>query len=308
MEGMFVAVVSLLAGVLLRRLGRLPAGADRTISGVVIQFSAPAVSFMAARTMPLSAEMLLPASMAWVIFAGAFVFFGTLRGALGLSRESFGCLMLTAGMSNVVFIGLPMIEAFFGPELTYVAFLCDSPGVSLVLALPGVLLASALSPLGKRGGGAVAQVRRSLVRVALFPPFQALLLGLALRGAALPDWLLHGLAHIGMTLVPLSLFSVGLGLSFRLPAGALGKLCAGLGYKLAVAPVLMLAVAAFCFRNLGPVAQVTVFEAAMPPMVLGGILATDNGLDPELAALMVSVGTPLAFITLPAWRYALAAL
>jgi len=79
----------------------------------------------------------------------------------------------------------------------------------------------------------------------------------------------------------------------------------GLAYKLVLAPLLMLGVAVFLFGNTGPVAQVTIFEAAMPPMVLGGILATDNGLDPKLASLLISVGTPLAFLTLPVWHWLL---
>ncbi|MHC1751966.1 AEC family transporter [Humidesulfovibrio sp.] len=310
MDSLFVAVSCLLLGVLLRRLGRLPEGADRVVAGVVIQLSAPAVGFLAARSMPLSAEMLLPASMAWVVFAGAFAFFGLAQRVFKLSRETFGCLMLTAGISNAIFIGLPMIEAFFGHELTYVAFLCDSPGTSLVLALPGVLLATQLSPLANAHttGGLAARVWHSLRRVLAFPPFQALLLGLALRGVALPDWLLAGVRHIGMTLVPLSLFAVGLGLSLRLGKGSGRPLALGLAYKLGLAPLLMLAVAAFCFGNTGPVAQVTVFEAAMPPMVLGAILATENGLDPKLASLLVSVGTPLSFLTLPLWRWILSLL
>lgn len=307
MASMFVAVVCLLMGVFLRKLGRLPAGADRTVAGVVIQLSAPPVSFLAARTMPISPEMLLPASMAWVVFAAGFAFFGALRKPLGLTRETFGCLMLTAGLSNIVFIGLPMIEAFFGHELTYIAFLCDSPGVTLVLALPGVLLASSLSPLEKRPGGTARQVARALKSVALFPPFEGLVLGLLLRPVALPPWLIDGLRGIGATLVPLSLFSVGLGLSLKLPRGARAPLAAGLAYKLMIAPLIMLLLVLFVYRNTGSVAQVTVFEAAMPPMVLGGILATDNGLDPELASLLVSVGTPLAFLTLALWRWIIAA-
>lgn len=314
MDSLFVAVSCLLLGVLLRRLGRLPEGADRVVAGVVIQLSAPAVGFLAARSMPLSAEMLLPASMAWVVFAGAFAFFGLARRVFKLSRETFGCLMLTAGISNAIFIGLPMIEAFFGHEMTYVAFLCDSPGTSLVLALPGVLLATHLSPLAnahantQANGGLAARVWHSLRRVLVFPPFQALLLGLALRGVALPDWLLAGVRHIGMTLVPLSLFAVGLGLNLRLGKGSGRPLALGLAYKLGLAPLLMLGVAALCFSNTGPVAQVTVFEAAMPPMVLGAILATENGLDPKLASLLVSVGTPLSFLTLPLWRWLLSLL
>ncbi len=308
MDNIFVAAASLIAGILLRRMERLPHGADRVLAGLVVQFCAPPVAFLAARSMPLSAEMLQPASMAWVVFAGGLAFFGLMRRIFGFSRETFGCLMLTAAMSNVIFIGLPMIEAFFGRDLLYVAFLCDSPGTSLVLAFPCVLLASYLSPQGPVTASAGAQIRQSLRRVLLFPPFQGLVLGLLLRTTALPDWLTHGLQTIGGTLVPVSLFSVGLGLQFRLPRGSGKPLALGLAYKLLLAPALMLGVVALGFGNTGLVAQVTVFEAAMPPMVLGGILATDHGLDPKLAALLVGLGTPLSFATLPLWHWLLASM
>ncbi len=303
MDSIFVAAASLLAGILLRFLGRLPEGADRVLAGVVIQFCVPPVAFLAARAMPLTAEILLPGSMAWIIFTGGLVFFGLAARLLKLSRQTFGCLMLAGGMSNVIFIGLPMVEAFYGRELAYVAFLCDNPGTSIVLAVPGVLLAAHLSGNGGTGSDAL---RSALQRMFLFPPFQALVLGLLLRPVALPDWLLLGLARLGSTLVPLSLVTVGLGLSLRLPGARLRPLAVGLAYKLVLAPALIWLVAAKGFGNTGLVAQVTVFEAAMPPMVLGAILATDNGLDPELAALLVGIGTPLAFLTLPLWHWLLA--
>lgn len=303
-----MAVASILMGVLLRLSKRLPAEADRTVAGLVIQFSAPPVAFLAARGMPFSTEMLLPASMAWIMFGAGLCFFWLAGRLLKLPRETFACLMLTGAMSNVLFIGLPMIEAFFGRDLLYVAFLCDGPGSSLVLALPCVILASWFSPLSARRDGVWPQVKNSLKRVALFPPLQGMLLGLLLRPVALPDWLLSGLKLMGATLVPLSLVAVGLGLRLKRPGGQLAPLALGLSYKLVLAPALMLAVAAFFFGNTGPVAQVTVFEAAMPPMILGGILAAEYGLDAELAALMIGLGTPLSFLSLPAWHWVLARL
>ncbi|MDQ7833924.1 MAG: AEC family transporter [Humidesulfovibrio sp.] len=307
MDSIFIAAISLIAGVLLRLSGRLPADADRVLAVVVIQFCVPPVAFLAARAMPLTPEILLPGSMAWIMFAGAFLFFGLFARLLGLSRQTFGCLMLTGGLSNVIFIGLPMIEAFFGPNMAYVAFLCDNPGTSVVLAVPAVLLASHLS------GQNDARSRRealldALKRMLLFPPFQALVLGLLLRPVALPDFVLSGLSRIGTTLVPLSLVTVGLGLTLRLPGSRTKALTVGLAYKLALAPALIWLVAAQGFGNTGLVAQVTVFEAAMPPMVLGAILATESGLDAELASLMVGIGTLLSFATLPVWRWLLGGL
>lgn len=303
MDNLLLAAACLVLGLLLRRSGRLPEGADRALAGVVIHASAPAVAFLAARTMPLTPEVLLPGSMAWIVFAGALAFFGLARRVFGLSAQTFGCLMLSAGLCNTIFIGLPMTEAFFGPEYAYIPFLCDNPGTSLVLALPGVMLAGHLS--GRVQGSLGARLRHSLWRVVSFPPFVGMALGLALRPVAPPEFVLSALARIGATTVPLSLLAVGLGMRLRAPGGSLRPLLLGLGYKLALAPALMWLVAAHLFGNTGPVARVTVFGAAMPPMILGALVATDNGLDPDLAALLVALGTALSFFTLPLWRLAL---
>jgi predicted permease len=55
----------------------------------------------------------------------------------------------------------------------------------------------------------------------------------------------------------------------------------------------------------GQAMQVTVFEAAMPPMIGASIVAMDHELDPPLLTLMIGVGIPLSFLTLPAWWYLL---
>ena len=50
----------------------------------------------------------------------------------------------------------------------------------------------------------------------------------------------------------------------------------------------------------------TLFEAAMPPMLGGSIVAIRYGLDAKLISLMVGVGTVAAFVTLRAWERAFA--
>jgi len=47
--------------------------------------------------------------------------------------------------------------------------------------------------------------------------------------------------------------------------------------------------------------SVTVFEAAMGPMIGASIVAMDHELDPPLITLMVGIGIPLSFLTVPAW-------
>ena len=88
--------------------------------------------------------------------------------------------------------------------------------------------------------------------------------------------------------------------------GKRGLLAMGLGYKLVDAPLLIMAIYAGIIGLRGAATQVTLFEAAMPPMLGGSIVAIQYGLDAKLISLMVGVGTVAAFVTLPAWERAFA--
>ena len=72
----------------------------------------------------------------------------------------------------------------------------------------------------------------------------------------------------------------------------------GLVVKLIVAPLLTLIGCRFLGLYDLP-ADISIFEAGMPPMVTAGALAIAAGMAPELAAALVSIGIPLAFLTLP---------
>jgi predicted permease len=43
----------------------------------------------------------------------------------------------------------------------------------------------------------------------------------------------------------------------------------------------------------------------MAPMIGASIVAQEHKLDPQLITLMVGIGIPLSFLTLPVWWYAL---
>ena len=76
----------------------------------------------------------------------------------------------------------------------------------------------------------------------------------------------------------------------------------GLGYKLVLAPALMLILYVGVIGVRGTTTQITLFESAMAPQVGGSIVAIQYGLNPQLISLMVGVGTLLSFVTLPIWQ------
>jgi len=240
-------------------------------------------------------RVLLPALMAWVMFSLGCGFFWLVGRALRFSRATTGGLMLTGGLANTSFIGLPMIETFYGPQYLGLGILIDQLGSYFVLSTLGIVVASFYA--SGRSVSANATVRK----IALFAPFQAFVLALLLIPLGYPTWLDELLRRLGATLVPIALVSVGYQLQLSHVQGRALALTVGLLFKLVIAPALILLLFMRWLSADGQVMNVTVFEAAMGPMIGASIVAIDHELDPPLVTLMVGLGIPLSFVTLPVW-------
>jgi predicted permease len=177
-----------------------------------------------------------------------------------------------------------------------------------VLTTLGMAAAAAFGrPRGGSGKAPGFPLAASIRKMIAFPSFSVMIAALILQPWRFPDALESFLEKLGGTMAPLALFSVGFGLDLRLKAlrRFAGPLAGGLFYKLLFAPALMTAVAYGVFGIRNEIAQVTIAQAAMAPMITGGIVAIDAGLEPELANLMVGVGIPLSLITVPIWAWLL---
>jgi len=116
-----------------------------------------------------------------------------------------------------------------------------------------------------------------------------------------PVWLDELLKRLGATLVPLALVSVGYQLQLSHVRGKMQPMVVGLLFKLVIGPAIILLLFASMLRAQGQMLSVTVFEAAMGPMIGASIVAMDHELDPPLITLMVGIGIPLSFLTVPTW-------
>jgi len=282
-------------GLILRRSGRLPDNAAAALNGFVVHISLPALTLTYVHGLHLSANLILPALMPWIMFGIGCVFFRFVGKAAGFSRSTTGALALTGGLANTSFIGLPMIDTFYGPQFLGLGILIDQVGSYFALSTVGILVASLYS------SGDSINVRAVLRKIALFVPFQAFVLALLLMPFEYPIWLEELLKRLGATLVPLALVSVGYQLQFSHVRGKAAALAAGVSFKLVLAPALILLLLVGLLRHDWSTLSVTVFEAAMGPMIGASIVAMDHDLDPPLVTLMVGVGIPISFATLPAW-------
>ncbi len=295
MDNFILLIACFVIGMLLRRSGRFPDNAHVVLNGFVIHVSLPALTLLYVHDLRIDALLLFPIAMAWIMFAAGFAFFKLVGRIWALPAGTIGALTLTGSLANTSFIGLPMIETFYGPQGLALGILIDQMGTYMVLSTLGILVAALY------GQGAGLSYRALAKKVLTFAPFIAFLAALLLIPVHYPSWAEGLLRRLGTTLVPLALVSVGYQIQWSAVRGKLGELIAGLGFKLVVAPALVALLFAGLLGARGETIQITIFEAAMAPQIGAAIVAVDHDLDPALVTLMVGIGIPVSFLTLPLW-------
>lgn len=296
MSNIIFVILCLATGMILRKTNRLPEHTSSALNGFIIHLSLPALTLIHIHSIKMDWIYLFPALMPWFFFAAGSAFFILAGRWLNIPPKSVGCLILTCALGNTSFVGLPMIEAFFGKEYLSAGLVVDQAGTFVVLSTFGIIAAARYSS-GK------VPASMLLKRVLTFPPFYAFVLALVLKPVAFPDWLSLFLDRLGATLIPLALLSVGLQIRFHSIRMHLKKIMAGLFFKLFLGPALMLILFVYILGGKGTVLQVTLFEAAMPPIIMGSVVAMEHKLDPPLATLLLGIGIPLSIFTLTGWYY-----
>jgi hypothetical protein len=212
--------------------------------------------------------------------------------------QTRGALMLAAAFPNVTYLGLPVLEATFGPWARGIAIQYDLFACTPLLLTVGIITA-------RRHGTAAdtdaqSGVLRPLLQVpALWAAFLAMLLNLG--GVPSPDIIASLLRLLGNAVAPLMLIALGLGLRWMgSDPRQLLRVIPVLVIQLLLMPLLVWGLAlttGLDARLLPPV----VLEAAMPSMVLGMVICDRYGLDTPFYATAVTLSTALSLLTLPFW-------
>jgi predicted permease len=291
--------ICLIAGFIVRSSGILPANSHRGINAWILYMALPAVTLLNVPAIQWDRAMILPMIMPLIVWIGAWLYLSLFTRHCDLDKGTQAALLLTAGLGNTSFAGFPLTQAYFGDEGLRIAVICDQLNF-IVFCTFGMMAAQNGSD---RTDSGIRTMVRNIVR---FPSFLAFIAALILPrfiSLAMFDPLLTKLAS---TLVPLALFSVGMQIQFSDWRCEFPSLTLGLAYKLLLAPALVMG-AAMAFQLKGIIAQTSVFEAAMAPMVTSAILASEYRLNSRLANLMISVGILLSIVTTGFWWFILRA-
>lgn len=292
METVLPFFILLLIGRLLQYLDLFPAETDKSLNLYVIYIALPALILLQVPRLEFSGSILVPLVMPWlvVIFSGLAVLL--LCKLTHWSRETTGALLLMVPLGNTAFLGVPMVEHFFGSTGVPYAVLYDQFGSFLALCSYGTLI------LALYGSGTGPELMGIIKKAIIFPPFLALIASLYLHGTSFPGWMSSLLSMTAKSMVPVVMVAIGFQMRLILPKEELLPLAAGLTLPLLVTPLVFL-LGCRLFNLSGPAVQVSLLETAMPPMVIAGALASIAGLKPRLSSAMAAYGILLSFFTLP---------
>ena len=285
--GLFVGL-----GLLFRRMEAFPKDSAQVLNMFALYVSLPALILLKVPQLELGSDALVAAVAPWGMLLLSIALILPASRHFGWSRAKTGVLLLVVPIGNTSFMGVPMVNAFFGPSGIPYLIVYDQVGTILIFALYGSLI---LAMYGREGTLKVSSVAR---RALTFPPTIAAAAGLALRPWPYPEAVVSALHGISQSLTPLVMTAIGLQLRWRLERSVLGPLSYGLLIKLLIAPLAALAVCRLLGLTGLPV-DIAVFEAGMPPMVTAAALAVVAGMESELAIALVGIGIILSFATLP---------
>lgn len=255
----------------------------------------PALSLKYIPAITWSKEMLFPAIAPVIVWVGGWLSIQLYSRFNNISNATRGCLKLALGLSNTSFLGFPLIIAYYSEKELSIAIVYDQVNF-ILLSTVGIISAIRASEKEELSGGVLIK------KVIKFPPFIAFIAALILPKFMDLSPVNPLLDKIIATVGPLALFSIGLQLKFSKWRTEIKNITFGLVYKLMIAPALIL-LAAFIFKTKGIVPQISLFEAAMPTLVTGSLIADQYKLNSQLSNLLVGLGILLSFLTTAFWWY-----
>ncbi|UJH92640.1 AEC family transporter [Antarcticibacterium sp. 1MA-6-2] len=285
--------ICLLSGFLVRKYKALPEGSYKAVNAWVINIALLAVALKYIPHIEWDFSLMLPLLMPIMVWTGSYLLVTILGKFISIGPGTRAALILSSGLSNTSFLGFPLSEAYYGKEGLQIAILCDQ-ATFIVMATLGIITAS------KASNGGSFEIRTILKKVFTFPPFIAFCLAFILPLFISLDPIEPLLENFALTLVPLALFSVGMQFRLQSLKADAKLLSVALSYKLLLAPLLIFLICiALGLSSL--VARISIFEAAMAPMVTGTIIATEYNLNPKLANIILSIGIPVSLLTTFLW-------
>ena len=208
---------------------------------------------------------------------------------LGLEDKTLWSVLVTVMIANTAFMGYPVTLGIYGQDGFLRAIFCDIATLITFLSLSFVLTL-------KFGG----TIKKSIRKIALFPPLWAVILGILLNLLNIPIGavLENTVNYLGQGAIPLIMIALGLSIDLSAISRSKSMIAFTSVMKLAFFPLV-----AFVFASQIGIVNlehtISVVEAAMPSGMMSLLLAISYKLDYELTSDCILINTVISLITLP---------
>lgn len=293
MENFYLVLAYLMIGMLLKRLPAMPENSGLVLNIYVLYVALPALILKNIKLLTFSYALIIPAVTPWLLLLVVVVSVLLLSKVFTWPREVTGALLIVLPLGNTSFLGFPMTEALFGQSAMPYAVVYDQIGSFIALATYVTIIAAIYSPTMQK-----PTVKSILVKIITFPSFIALIVGLLIRDVSLPSLTYNLIDNLAATLVPVVMIAVGFQLSFRFSKSEISPLISALTIKLMLMPIAAWLIWTALGQE-GLAVQISIFQAAMPPMISAGAIAIMAGLAPRLVSGIIGLGILSGLISLP---------
>jgi len=292
-ELLSIAIIVVI-GFVARRRGILGKREANLLNAVVMKFSLPALIFTSLIETELDWEFvrLIPLAFTMVLIMGLISFL--CARLLGLESRAMGSFINAGMFLNSGFIGFPIIYQAFGDPGLVRMILFDLVGQNVPMFTLGLWVAARFGEDGSTG----RKSARALYQVFTSPALIALVLGVLGRGLPYPKVLVGALDWFGSISIPLIVFSLGVTFDFDLRRLPLAPILTMVGIQLFLYPLLAAGLGSL-FNLSGLTYKVGIIAAATPAAMGTLPIASEHGLDEDLAAALIIITTLACVVTIP---------
>lgn len=291
-QSLFTIFILLAGGYISKLIKVLKQKQSRSLFDFVVVFALPCLIFDKIYHLNFNFSLIL------LIFAG---FISTsLAGIISIiigrvfkfSKPTILSMFVLSAFGNTLFVGMPVVSNVFGEEFVGEVIMYDS--------LAGAIPISILVPLIlAMNNGEKVTIVKNIKTIIYFPPFIGLVLGLALKGFEIPEFVFAPIRMFGGSATPVALFAIGLSLGFNAIKSSYKSTVIVLFMKMILAPAIFILILQCFGAAFDKSTLIAVLESSMPTATIVCVMVMKAKLDSNLAASSVAFGLVLSVITLP---------
>lgn len=208
-----------------------------------------------------------------------------------LNKNTASMIAMSVAFGNTSFLGFAFVQTYYGEAGLSLAIFYDEIAVMLLMSIFAPIICS----IGGNDSFSAKKVIKSMVT---FPPMIAFVLAILSKLISFPQLIDLFMIKVSSILVPLVVFAVGMKFAISDIKGKSALIFLTLGIKMVAIPLSLYFVAS-TFMPIDLAVKVAIIESAMPPMILGTIIAVRAGLDKQLGLGSMGIGMILSFVSIP---------